>query len=124
MEHSQISYSEINVLTEKTTEIGIAYKHFEMTNSRQDLIIGITGNTPEANRSSTGSEPEMNDIRYRQQETDTYWMDIIEVVGFSIIGNIFHSEMLMQENFGQRTLILRNVWCNRKLCNVRYIGIK
>ena len=24
----------------------------------------------------------------RQQEVDTYWMDIIEVVGFSIIGNI------------------------------------
>ena len=95
MEHSQISYSEINVLTEKTTEIGIAYKHFEMTNSRKDLIIGITGNTPEANRSSTGSEPEMNDIRYRQQETDTYWMDIIEVVGFSIIGNIFHSEEIL-----------------------------
>ena len=44
-------------------------------------------------------------------------MDIIEVVGFSVIGKLIFIGVTHKNN-------LRNIWCDRKLCYVRDLGIE
>ena len=111
---AQKTYSEINVLSEKKTKTNFKSE----IKSSKWLVQGLAWSfKPDVDRKGTKINRKWWESLERPEENDTYWMDIIEVVGFSVIGNFSFIGATHENNF-------RNIWCDRKLCNVRYLGIE